>query len=76
MDITDLVDHNIQLLNRTDLAHSFFCLSKNDPSLGFAFDASNVAGKTYPEQWDASLGKTRLFPYLMLQHAFGLGMSM
>ncbi|KAF1978191.1 DNA/RNA polymerase, partial [Bimuria novae-zelandiae CBS 107.79] len=57
MDVTDLVDYNLALLNRTDLASSFFCLSKIDPSHGFAFDASKVAGPTYPEQPDEPTGK-------------------
>jgi DNA polymerase iota len=49
MDVTDLVDYNVALLNHNDLANSFFCLSKTDPTAGFAFDPSSVAGHTYPE---------------------------
>ncbi|KAL5426079.1 hypothetical protein PMIN04_002126 [Paraphaeosphaeria minitans] len=55
MDVTDMVNYNLQLLNPTSLMSSFFCLSKIDPSIGFAFDASKVAGQTYPEQVDTSL---------------------
>ncbi|KAJ4356195.1 uncharacterized protein N0V89_004225 [Didymosphaeria variabile] len=54
MDVTDMVDYNVEFLNPTDLTSSFFCLSKTDPSAGFAFDASKVAGQTYPEQADTS----------------------
>lgn len=44
LDVTDLVDYNFALLNRNALPNSFFCLSRNDPQLGFAFDASTLAG--------------------------------
>ncbi|OCK83208.1 DNA/RNA polymerase [Lepidopterella palustris CBS 459.81] len=49
MDVTDIVDYNLSLLNPNDLTNSFFCLSKDDPTDGFTFDASKVAGYTYPE---------------------------
>jgi len=57
MDVTDMVNYNVEILNPTDLASSFFCLSKTDPSVGFTFDASKVAGQTYPDQVDTSSGK-------------------
>lgn len=38
------------LLNQNDLAHSFFCLSKEDPTVGFAFDASKIYGPSYPSK--------------------------
>ena len=47
MDVSDIVDYNVDLLNH-DLTHSFFCLSKHDPTLGFEFNAAEVAGHTYP----------------------------
>lgn len=43
-----MVDHNVDLLNHHDLSHSFFCLSKTDPTVGFDFDASDFCGPTYP----------------------------
>ncbi|CAO2650915.1 Nn.00g092120.m01.CDS01 [Neocucurbitaria sp. VM-36] len=49
MDVSDIIDFNIGLLNSNDLGNSFFCLSKNDPTVGFPFDATKVAGYTYPE---------------------------
>ncbi|KAM3081896.1 hypothetical protein ACMFMG_004362 [Clarireedia jacksonii] len=48
MDITDIVDYNQSLLNQHDLSNSFFQLNRNDPTLGFAFDASTIAGHSYP----------------------------
>jgi len=57
MDVTDLVDYNRTLLNPNDLTNSFFCLSKKDPSVGFPFDASNIAGETYPGHADCPPGK-------------------
>jgi DNA polymerase iota len=54
MDVSDLISYNVGLLNPNDLAHSFFCLSKNEPAAGFAFDASSVAGNAYPEPGPAT----------------------
>jgi DNA polymerase iota len=47
--MTDIVDYNVNLLNAHDLSNSFFCLSKDDPTLGFSFDASSPAGHIYGE---------------------------
>lgn len=57
VDVTDLVDYNMDCLNRNDLAHSFFQISKEDPTVGFEFDATDLAGHAYPKDyaWDASL---------------------
>ncbi len=43
-----MVNYNVELLNHHDLAHSFFCMSKDDPTAGFEYDASAVFGPTYP----------------------------
>ncbi|KIW90191.1 uncharacterized protein Z519_08834 [Cladophialophora bantiana CBS 173.52] len=48
LDCTDMIDYNIGLLNLNDLSHSFFCMNKDDPTIGFAYDASKVYGPTYP----------------------------
>src|ERR1700733_1108882 len=44
-----MVNFNVGLLNRHDLAHSFFCMSKDDPTIGFEYNASVVFGPTYPK---------------------------
>ncbi|KAK3683513.1 DNA polymerase iota-like protein [Podospora appendiculata] len=44
LDVTDMVAYNTELLNRDTLAQSFFCLSRDDPEKGFAYDASVVSG--------------------------------
>lgn len=46
--MTDQVDYNVNLLNPHDLKNAFFCLSKDDPTHGFAFDATHFAGNTFP----------------------------
>lgn len=46
--MTDQVDYNVQLLNPHDLSNAYFCLSKDDPTHGFAFDATAFSGNTYP----------------------------
>ena len=48
LDCTDMVDYNMELLNPYDLESSFFQLDRNDPSSGFAFDASATLGYTFP----------------------------
>ena len=50
LDVTDIVDYNQHLLNPNDLKHSFFCLDRADPTIGFAFDATAVAGHVYPPE--------------------------
>jgi len=47
-----MIDYNVDILNRNDLEHSFFQISQEDPTLGFAFDASVVAGNTYPKEFE------------------------
>ncbi|KAH8899514.1 DNA/RNA polymerase [Thozetella sp. PMI_491] len=44
MDVTDLVVYNVDLLNLHALESSFFYLSQDDPTQGFAFDATSFAG--------------------------------
>jgi DNA polymerase iota len=43
-----MIEYNLPFLNYNDLSHSFFCLDKDDPTVGFAFDASTIFGPTYP----------------------------
>lgn len=49
LDVTDIVSYNQALLNPNDLGNSFFQLLPNDPTIGFPFDATTVAGHKYPE---------------------------
>ncbi|KAK8039108.1 impB/mucB/samB family protein [Apiospora rasikravindrae] len=48
LDVTDIVEYNVQLLNPNALVHSFFQLSEQDPEKGFSFDASAFFGCTIP----------------------------
>jgi DNA polymerase iota len=57
MDVSDMVEYNASILNFNNLSNSFFCLSKGDPTLGFAFDASTLAGHAFPDASIDSLGK-------------------
>ena len=45
-----MVDYTVELLNRNDLANSFFHLDSRDPTVGFTFDGSRFCGPTYPDQ--------------------------
>jgi DNA polymerase iota len=51
MDITDIVDYNIEILNHQDLGNSFMQMSKTDPTQGFRYNANTVAGHTYPADY-------------------------
>ncbi|KAL4882050.1 hypothetical protein BJY04DRAFT_207214 [Aspergillus karnatakaensis] len=49
MDVTDMIAYNVALLNFNDLSHSFFYLDRQDPTVGFEFDATGICGPTYPD---------------------------
>ncbi|KAL4788156.1 hypothetical protein BJX76DRAFT_345038 [Aspergillus varians] len=49
MDVTDMITYNAALLNPNDLVHSFFHLDPQDPTVGFAFNATEIYGPTYPD---------------------------
>lgn len=55
MDVTDMIDYNIEILNRNDLENSFFQISQEDPTLGFLFDASVFSGHNYPKDYSFSV---------------------
>ena len=59
MDVTDMVQFNMDVLNSHDLTSSFFHLDRNDPTAGFPFDASTVSGHTFP----ATVSSTSFGPY-------------
>ena len=58
MDVTDLVDYNSDLLNHNALNTSFFHLDRNDPTVGFSFDASNTFGHTFPADATTQVSKS------------------
>jgi DNA polymerase iota len=49
LDVTDIVEYNKSLLNISDLSRSFFHLSRDDPTVGFPFDMTKIAGHQYPD---------------------------
>lgn len=51
LDVTDMVDYNMEVLNKNDLEHSFFQVSRDDPTVGFDIDATAVIGHTYPKDY-------------------------
>jgi DNA polymerase iota len=48
LDCTDMIDYNAKLLSQNDLTNSFFCMDRDDPTIGFAFDAMTLFGQTEP----------------------------
>ena len=58
MDVTDIVNHNVELLNHNNLSHSFFQLERDDPTQGFAFNATSFAGHVYPKGASTTVATT------------------
>ena len=58
LDVTSMIEYNMDLLNKNDFSHSFFHLDKEDPTMGFAYDATSVCGHTYPKKLTASTAKS------------------
>ncbi|KAM0719728.1 hypothetical protein Q7P37_003861 [Cladosporium fusiforme] len=52
LDVTDMVVYNVEILNKNDLSHAFFQVSREDPTVGFLFDAGAMAGHTYPKDYN------------------------
>ncbi|KAE8355807.1 hypothetical protein BDV28DRAFT_128151 [Aspergillus coremiiformis] len=61
LDVTDMITYNVDLLNRHDLEHAFFHLDRQDPTLGFSFDATEFHGSTYPSVSNAASGSAWSF---------------
>ncbi|KAH6619024.1 hypothetical protein C7974DRAFT_416350 [Boeremia exigua] len=58
LDVSDLVDSNVSTLNLSNLSESFFRLSKQDPTVGFCFNATSYAGHVHPELSTETCGDT------------------
>lgn len=43
-----MITYNVDLLNRNDLEHSFFHLDRQEPTVGFRYNATKPLGPTYP----------------------------
>ncbi|CAI7659628.1 unnamed protein product [Penicillium bialowiezense] len=48
LDVTEMIDYNIDVLNQNDLTNSFLHLDRTDPTVGFAYDATRFQGSTFP----------------------------
>lgn len=59
LDVTEMVDYNVNLLNPNDLSTSFFHLDSKDPTIGFAYDATTVMGSTFPVMTEETPAFTR-----------------
>ncbi|GAB7365278.1 hypothetical protein MBLNU230_g6359t1 [Neophaeotheca triangularis] len=51
LDVSDMVNYNVEVLNHNDLENAFFQTVKDDPTQGFSFDASAIAGHPYPKEY-------------------------
>ena len=59
MDVTDMIEYNFSLLNENSLDASFFHLDRTDPTVGFPYDASCIAGSTFPVDTQQAPSKLR-----------------
>ena len=50
LDVTDMIDYNTEILNHNDLSNAFFHLDRNDPTIGFSYDASITSGNCFPSK--------------------------
>ncbi|MCJ1313288.1 hypothetical protein MMC25_006965 [Agyrium rufum] len=48
LDVTDMIDYNVELLNSSALKTSFFHLDRGDPTVGFAYDAREFCDHIFP----------------------------
>ncbi|KAI9813335.1 MAG: hypothetical protein M1832_006350 [Thelocarpon impressellum] len=55
LDVTDMVAHNLQLMNPNDRGRSFFHMSREDPTIGFPYDGAVICGQTYPPGQSATI---------------------
>ncbi|MCJ1392437.1 hypothetical protein MMC18_005304 [Xylographa bjoerkii] len=58
LDVTSIVDYNLDLLNHNSLSESFFHLDRTDPTVGFAYDASCFAGNTFPSSTEGDTSRS------------------
>jgi DNA polymerase iota len=57
LNVTDIIDYNVSILNFNDLSNAFFCLAKDDPTVGFPYNATRLTGYLYPKTATENLGK-------------------
>lgn len=53
LDVTEMIEYNVQFLNSNDLKSAFFHLDRKDPTVGFTYDATRFLGATHPPTEDA-----------------------
>ncbi|KAL8694390.1 MAG: hypothetical protein Q9218_000956 [Villophora microphyllina] len=52
LDVTDMIDYNLEIINPNALQTSFFYLARHDPTIGFEYDCGKISGHTVPEPPD------------------------
>ncbi|MCJ1352217.1 MAG: hypothetical protein MMC33_002201 [Icmadophila ericetorum] len=55
LDVTDMIDYNAELVNHNNPEHSYFHLDRNDPLIGFHYDASVLFGNSFPSSSSSNL---------------------
>ncbi|KAJ5679305.1 hypothetical protein N7462_007549 [Penicillium macrosclerotiorum] len=64
LDVTDMIEYNVEILNPNNPTTAFFHLDRSDPTVGFAFDTTRYLGETYPSTTTDSSGTPGNLPSL------------
>lgn len=60
MDVTSMIDYNLQQLDREGPTNAFFYLSKDNSDVGFPYDATSIAGHAFPSPSDHEVEKSQI----------------
>ncbi|KAJ5868379.1 hypothetical protein N7534_002932 [Penicillium rubens] len=61
LDVTEMIDYNTGVQNQNDLENSYFHLDRNDPTVGFSYDATRFQGSTFPAMEAACIARKNSF---------------
>ncbi|RKF63584.1 DNA polymerase iota [Erysiphe neolycopersici] len=73
LDVTDIIDFNKNLLDTRELKNSFFQLNRQDPSIGFAYDATSFVGHQFPHLENSTLDSSIELSEKILMESLFLG---
>ncbi|KIW01084.1 hypothetical protein, variant 3 [Verruconis gallopava] len=72
LDVTDIIEYNLQILaEHKQPQPAFFHLHRSDPTSGFVYDATNIPGHTYPQNFSLSASLSGSDDSLLLRLSLG-----
>ncbi|KAI5303815.1 hypothetical protein KEM56_007165 [Ascosphaera pollenicola] len=60
MDVTSMIDYNLQRLVRDNPTNAFFYMSQDNSDAGFPYNATVIAGQAFPPSPDYEANKSRM----------------